>query len=124
MSTSESPENKSISDSFKEMNPSGKSLTLVVAAYIFTMVVSVFIIAFAIMGLMDVSNCSTMSQALVVLWIVLAVVFLTSLVVVAVLTRRYYESSSGCLPFAGVYGAVLLVSYVFMSFCLMVAFNC
>jgi len=124
MSPSETPKTKAVADSFNNMNPSGKSLTLVVVAYIVTMVVSVFIIAFAIMTLMEVSNCNTMSQALVVLWIILAIVFLTSLVLVAVMTRKFYTSSSGCLPIAAVYGAVLLVSYVFMAFCLMVAFNC
>jgi hypothetical protein len=124
MSPSETPKSKSVGDSFNNMNPNGKSLTLVVVGYIVTMVVSVFIIAFAIMNLMDVSNCNTMSQALVVLWIILAIVFLTSLVLVAVMTRKFFPSPSGCLPFAAVYGIVLLVSYVIMAFCLMVAFNC
>lgn len=124
MSSSLASKMKAVVDSFNKMNANAKSLTLAIGAYIVTMVVSVFIIAFAIMILMEVSNCNTMSQALVMLWITLAVLFLTSIVLVAAVMRKFYTSSSGCLPIVAVYGAVLLVSYVFMAFCLMVAFNC
>jgi hypothetical protein len=124
MSSSLTSKIKAVADSHKKMNANAKSLTLVVGAYVVTMGVAVFIIAFAIMILMGTTHCSTMSQALMALGSTIAMVFLTSIIVVGVAVWKIYPSFAGRLVIMAVYGAAMLVSYVVIAFGLLVVFNC
>ena len=65
-----------------------------------------------------------MSQALVTLWITIAVVFIASVIVVGVVARRVIPSFSGRLVIVVAHGVAMLASYVVIAFGLMVAFNC
>jgi hypothetical protein len=86
--------------------------------------VAIFIIAFAIMILMGTNSCSTMGQGLVVLWITIAAVFLTSVIVVRAMAWKITPSFAGRLAIVAMHSAALLVSYVIIAFGLLVAFNC
>jgi hypothetical protein len=86
---------------------------------------AIFIALLTIMVLMmEPHSCSTMSQALVALWVTIAVVFLASAAVVGVGAWKIVEGIAGRLTIVVVYGVVMLVSYVVIAFGLMVAFNC
>ena len=109
---------------FDNMDAPAKGVLLVVGSYIVSIGVACCIISFAIMTLMETHSCSTMGRALVTLWIIIAVVFLTSGVVVGVVGRKIIPSSAGRLAILIGHGAALLASYVVIAFGLLVAFNC
>jgi hypothetical protein len=111
-------------DSFKKLSATARSFTLVVVAYVITIWLAILIIAFAIISLLGTYRCSTMGQALVVLWITIAVLFLTSAIVVGVVARKIYSRAAGYMAIVAVYGAALLISYIFIAFVLLIAFNC
>jgi hypothetical protein len=108
-----------------KMNTGPKGVLLIVGTYIVTMGVTVFIALLAIMFLMmEAHSCNTMSQALVTLWVTIAVVFLVSTIVVGVVTWKIVAGIAGRLAIMAVYGVMMLASYVVFAFGLMVAFNC
>ena len=107
------------------MNTRAKGVLLVVGAYFATMAISVFIIAIAfIIILMGSYSCNAISQAMLVLWGTIAVVFLASVAVVGVVAWKMVESVAGRLAIVAVYGVLLLASFVVIAFGLMVVFNC
>lgn len=126
MSSSSTPESKGIVASFNKMNPNAKMLTLMVGGYVVTIALAIAIIVSAIIILYgaEVSNCSTMSKALVALWIMLGALFLSSVALIEVAAWKTYPSCGGRLAVLAAYGIVLLVSYVVLAFGLMVVFNC
>jgi len=101
-----------------------KGLLLVIGAFVVTIGVAICIITFAIMLLLETSNCNTMIRAMVTLWITIALVFISSVVLVRVVAWKLISSASGRLAVVVVYGVALLASYFFIAFGLMVAFNC
>jgi len=107
------------------MNTDAKGILLVAGAYIVTIGMAVLIAALAITILYIGShNCSDMGQALIVLWLLLAALFLASIVAVGVMVRRFIASVAGRWATLIAYGVVMLVSYVVFAFGLLVLFNC
>jgi hypothetical protein len=86
--------------------------------------VTALIIALAIMIFIDTTRCGAVSRALPVLWGTIAVVFIASGVVVRNKARKVISDESGRLAVGVLYGVVMLASYIFIAFVLMVAFNC
>jgi hypothetical protein len=103
----------------------GQGVRLVVAAYIITMTVVTFIAFLTISNLMmERQSCSDMSRALRVLWVTIAVAFLASGTIVALVAKKVIPSVAGRRQAVAVYGAAMLASYVFVACGLLVAFNC
>ena len=105
------------------MKPGAKGVLLVFVSYIVTAGMAV-IIAIAAMILLDTTNCGAVSRALPVLLIMIAAVFLASVIGVGVLARKITPGAVGRLAIVVVYGATMLVSFVIIAFILMMAFNC
>jgi hypothetical protein len=82
------------------------------------------IVTLAFMNLTEPQSCNAVGQALLVLWMQIAAVFLVSVVVVGVVAWQVMPSVSGRLALVVAYGAVLAASYVVIAFGLMVALNC
>ena len=106
------------------MNTGDRGLRLVAGGCVVTMVVTVLIIALAIIIFIDTTSCGAVSRALPVLWGTIAVVFIASGIVVRNKAWKIISDKSGRLTVMAVYGVVLLASYIFIAFVLMVAFNC
>ena len=107
------------------MNASGKGVILAVVAYIVTMGVAIFIVAFGIMFVLILSlSCSAMGRALLTLWATIAIVCMASIAFVIVEVRKYVPDRTGRTTIVVAYGAAMLASYVFVAFGLMVLFNC
>ena len=107
------------------MNADAKGVFLVAGTYVVTMVVAFLIVILAItILLMGSGSCSTMSRALLVLWTTIAVVFLVSIVVTGVVTRRFIAGAAGRLAIVIAYILAVLVSYIVIAFGLLVIFNC
>lgn len=107
------------------MNTDAKGVLLVAGTYIVTIGVAILVVALAIMILMMGSyNCGDMGRALIVLWLLLAALFLASVVVVGVVAWRSIASTAGRWATLIAYGVVMLASYVVFAFGLMVLFNC
>ena len=107
-----------------KMDARVKGVLLVVSAYIVTMGIAICIIAFTMISLAETHSCSTMSRALLTLWIIIAVLFLISIAVVGLVARKVIPSRSGCqAPVVG-QGVLMLASFLCVAFGLMVAFNC
>ena len=120
----ENANNLAINTSGK-MNSGAKGVLLAIGAYVVTMGVAFFIAVLAIIILMMGSpSCSTMGQVLVVLWVIIAAVFLASAAVVGVVAWKIVAGIAGRLAIVAVYGVVMLASYVVIAFGLMVVFNC
>lgn len=115
---------KAVNDQFNKMNAPARGVLLVVGACMVTICLACSIITFASMVFIDTTKCGAVSRALPVLWITIAVVFLTSVVVVGVKARKIIPGVAGRRAIVAVYGVVMLVSYVVIAFLLMVAFNC
>ena len=111
-------------DKPKQLNSGIKGVLLLVGAYILTLGMAICGIFFALIFLVDTHNCSALGDALVNLWIMIAVIFLSSIVVVGVVGRKTLASNMGCLAVVVVYAIALLGSYLFIAFGLLVAFNC
>ena len=108
------------------MNTGLKGILLVFGAYIVTIVVAILIIAISIIILIatSVTNCNTIATAMLVLWVIIAALFLVSLLVVRAIARKLTLSKEKRIAAMVAYGVVLLASYVVIAFGLMVAFNC
>ena len=106
------------------MNNNDKGLLLVIGAYIVTVTAAIFIAALAILIFIEPHSCSTMIQALLALWGTIAAVFLASIALVRVFIWKVIPGAAGRAAVVIVYGLVLLVSYIFIAFGLMVLFNC
>ena len=107
------------------MNTDAKGVLLVAGTYIVTIGIAILVVALAIMILMMGSyNCSDMGRALIVLWLLLAALFLASVVVVGVVAWRSIASTVGRWATVIAYGIVMLASFVVFAFGLMVLFNC
>ena len=76
-----------------------------------------------VMSLMEPQDCSAYSQVLEIQWGMLVVMFLASVAVVAVVTRKVVPGVAGRLAVVASHGVVTLASYVIIAFGLMVAFN-
>ena len=108
------------------MNTGLKGILLVFGAYIVTMVVAILIIAISIIILIvtSVSDCNTIGWIMVTLWIIIAALFLVSLLVVRAITRKLIPSKEGRIAAMVALGVALLPSYFVIAFILLVAFNC
>ena len=107
-----------------KMSPVSKGVGLVVGASVVTMGVAVCIIALISMIFIDFTKCGSVSDGLGVLFVTIAVVFLASFVVVGIVARKVIPGGAGCWAIVAVYGVMMLASYLFIAFGLMVAFNC
>jgi|GEM_PF-3028416 len=101
----------------------GKAIVLALGAYIITLIVAA-LAALILMTVMNLRGCSGMSQALLVLWGTIAVLFLASVVAVGLAVWKIVPGRAGRFALLAGYGVALLVSYVAIAFGLMVAFNC
>lgn len=106
------------------MSSDGKAGRLIVGAYVVTMGAAVLIVMLAIMILLEPHSCSAMSRALLVLWTIIAALFLVSVVVVGIVAWKVIPSVQRRWATMVVYGMIMLGSYVFIAFGLLVAFNC
>jgi hypothetical protein len=107
-----------------ELKPETKGLLLVVGAYFVTIIIAIIIIVLAIMLLSGSNSCSTMGRAMVTLWITIAVVFLVSVLVVRGVAWKITPKTPARWTMVIVHGLALLVSYVLITFGLLIAFNC
>jgi hypothetical protein len=101
----------------------GKAIILAIGAYIITLLVAA-LAALILMTVMNPRGCSDLSQALLALWGMIAVLFLASGVVVGVVTWKIVPGKAGRFTIVAVYGMSLLASYLVIAFGLMVALNC
>jgi len=101
----------------------GKAIVLTIGAYIITLITAA-LAALIVMTVMAPRGCSDLSQALLVMWLVIAVLFLASCVTVGVAVRRATADRAGRVVLLAAYIAALLISYVVIAFGLMVALNC
>jgi hypothetical protein len=115
---------KAIIDKFNQMSVGGKRASLAFGAYGLTMGIAIFITACVIVSLLGTTNCSSFSNALAALLITFAVLFLTSIVVVGVVTWRIFPERGSRWAVFLVHGILLLGSFMFMAFVLLVLFNC
>ena len=107
-----------------KMNAVTKGVGLAIVTSVVTMGTAVLIIVLATMLFIDTTSCGAVSRALPVLWATIAAVFLASVVVVAVVAWKIVAGIAGRLAIVAVYGVVMLASYVFIAFGLLVVFNC
>ena len=101
-----------------------KFLGLVGGAYLLTITTAVLIIVVAILSLSGTHSCKTMGNALVALWVMIAALFLTSLIAVVATARKRFPGITTKKATVVVYGLALLLSYIVLACGLMVAFNC
>jgi hypothetical protein len=103
-----------------------KGVLLVIGAYIVTIIIAIIIIAISISILIatSVNDCNTVGWIMLSLWIIIAALFLVSLLVVGAITRKLIPSKEGRIAALVALGIPLLVSYFFLAFILLVAFNC
>lgn len=106
------------------LNNGAKGVLYVVGAYIVTIMIAIFTIGFATVIFIDTTKCSAVSKAFPVLLGTIAVVFLASMVFVRGLAWKNIPSVPGRWAILAVYGAAIFLSYVVITFGLMVAFNC
>jgi hypothetical protein len=85
---------------------------------------TILVIALAVMIFIDTTKCSAVSKAFPVLLGMIAVVFLASVVFVRGVAWKNIPSVAGRWAILVVYGAVMLVSFVVVAFVLLVVFNC
>jgi len=103
---------------------SRRFLGLVGGAYLLTIATAVLIIVVAIIGLSGEHSCKAMGEALVALWVKLAVLFLVSLITVGLAAWKSFPGVTTKKATVVVYGVAQLFSYFVLAFGLMVAFNC
>ena len=101
----------------------GKAIGLAIGTYIVTLIVAALALLI-LMTVIDPRGCSDLSQALLVLWGMIAAVFLASVVAVGVAAWKMVPGRGGRFALLSVYGIALLASYVVIAFGLMVALNC
>ena len=101
----------------------GKAIVLVIGAYGMTLIVAA-LSAMILMTLMAPRGCGDLSQALLVLWVTIAALFLASVGAVGVAAWKIVPGTAGRFAILAVYGIALLASYVVIAFGVMVAFNC
>lgn len=100
-----------------------KGILLVIGSYIATLVVAA-IASVVAMLLLAPRGCSALSNAVGVLFVLIAVLFVVSAVAMGLHARKVSASRGGRLAIIGVYVVALAVSYIIIAFGLMVAFNC
>ncbi len=105
------------------MNTILKGILLVIAAYLVTLVVTILVVIIT-MNLLNPRGCSSVGQALLVLWGELAALFFTSVTLVAVLAWKTLDMLAGRLVVIVIHGALTFFSFLVIAFGLMVAFNC
>ena len=115
---------KAVNDQYNKMNAPARGVLLVVGACMVTICLACSIITFASMVFIDTTKCSAVSRALPVLWITIAVVFLTSVDAGLNLEMPGGFMATGRRAIVAVYGVAMLASFVVIAFLLMVAFNC
>ena len=101
----------------------GKAIVLAIGAYIITLIAAA-LAALILMTVMNPRGCGDLSQALLVLWGTIAVLFLASSVAVGVAVWKIVPGRAGRFALLAGYGMSLLVSYVVIALGLMVALNC
>jgi len=102
-----------------------KAVLLVIGAGIITMVVVAFVVALAVVFvLVESPDCSTVGDVLLVAWVAIAAVLLTSVVLVGAVAKRIVGNGAGRWVIVAVCGVLALVSFVVVAFGLMVLFNC
>lgn len=106
------------------MNSIIKGILLLVGAYLVTLVMAGFTIFFTIYTLESPQSCSDIGRALVTLWVVIAVEFLASLIMVAIVAWKIIEGAARRWVIVIVHGLLLIVNYIILAFGLMVALNC
>lgn len=114
----------SLMDRFNKMSAGVRGVLLIIVTYLVTIGIAICNILFAITFLIDTHRCSTLGQAMVMLWIATAILFFISVVVVGVVGRKIIPRRDGCLAAVVVHVIALLVSYIVIAFGLLVAFNC
>jgi hypothetical protein len=100
-----------------------KGIRLSVIAYMATIGATI-LVSFAIMLLMNPNQCSEYAQTMLVLWVMIAVLFLASATAVKVAAWKITPRVGQRWAILFVHGVALLGSYVVIAFGLLVAFNC
>ena len=100
-----------------------KAIMLVTGAHIATLVVAAIASAIT-MALLAPRGCSAVSNAVGVLFVLIAVLFVASAVVVSLRARKITVQAGGRVAIISAYVAALLISYIVIAFTLMLAFNC
>jgi hypothetical protein len=101
----------------------GKAIILAIGAYIITLLVTA-LAALLVMTVMVPRGCGDLSRALLVMWLVIAAIFVASGVAVGVGAWQLAPDQVGRVILVTLYGVVLLASYSVVAFGLMLALNC
>jgi hypothetical protein len=101
----------------------GKAIVLAVSAYTITLIVAA-LAALLLMTVLNPRGCSDLSRALLIMWLVIAAIFLVSGVTVGAGAWRFVPDQVGRVMLVTLYAVVLLASYFAVAFGLMVALNC
>jgi hypothetical protein len=107
-----------------DMKTAFKGILLVVGAFVATIAVAAFLIFLDVITLTKPYDCPHMNRALVILWVAIAVLFISSVVGVRFVAREIFQSGAGQKAVVVIYGMLMLASYVVLAFGLMVAFEC
>lgn len=105
------------------MKPIHKGILLIIVTYLATLVVTavILLITFA---LLDPKGCNSFGQALLVMWGLLAALFLLSVTVVGVVAWKVLERMAGRLVVIAIHGTITFASFLVIAFGLLIAFNC
>ena len=106
------------------MKTAFKGILLVAGAFLATMAGAAFFLLLDVITLAKPYDCPHMNRALVVLWVAIAVLFVSSVIAVRLVMRKIIPDSAGRKAIVVVYGIVMLASYFILAFGLMVAFEC
>lgn len=109
---------------FSKLNANAKGIVLVIAGFIGTVGIVLFIDIFSILFLIDTTNCGKVSDGIAVLLILHTLFFLTSLIFARIWAWRIYTTLPGRLAILGVYGASMFAGFIMISFGLLVILNC
>lgn len=107
----------------KETLQMWKAIVLAIGAYIITLLVTALAALF-VMTVMAPRGCGDLSRALLVMWLVIAAIFVASGVAVGVGAWQLAPDQVGRVILVTLYGVVLLASYSVVAFGLMLALNC
>ena len=115
-----------LADKFDNLSTGAKGVLLVIGAYFVSIGVTACIITLAIMSLLMLNggDCTVVGHIILIQLIVIAVVFLVSIVVVRTVAWKIIPSVAGRYVVLGVYVLFILASYAFIAFGIMVIFNC
>ncbi|MDA0242572.1 MAG: hypothetical protein OT477_04090 [Chloroflexi bacterium] len=104
-------------------NSTLKSILIFAGTYVATLV-GTAVVSFIVMLALSPQSCADYGDALLVLWGIVGVLHLFSTAVLGVFAWRVAQSVLGRLGMVGAYALLMLITYLFFAFTVLVGFNC